>query len=752
MPILYGVRHLSPAGAWNLLRLLEEVQPDLVLVEGPSDLNHMMEPICQQETVPPIAVMAYSETVPIETILYPFAEYSPEYQAILWAGRNKKVCRFMDLPASVFLALQGLKKETLLQDEESKEQPINVYAKMAEAAEEENQETYWERRFEHTINGHAYWKAAKEYGKQLRDCTQDTREDFAENIIREAHMNRVIQAAIQEGFSADKIVVVCGSFHVKGLENGIPMTDQEEKSLPKVPCKSTLMPYSYYRLSSLSGYGAGNKAPAYYEMLWDGFQCDDPEKVCYQYLSKIADYQRRHGEITSSAEVIEAMRLTLALANMKNGFPTLQDLRDSAITCMGHGSFAEIAMAVADTEVGTKIGSLPVGVSQTSVQTDFHTRLKSLKLEKYKSVVAANLELDLRENTRVKSQKSAFLDLERSFFLHRVAILGIHFATKQSVSQDNATWKENWILQWTPEAEIEIVETALKGDTIELAVAYVLHEDLKNVQTITDTSLIIDKACLCGLPDTIRRATRTLQGLAVEAASVKELSETAYRLSSAIRYGSIRKIDAAPFLPILQQLFFRACLILPEGCVCNNNVVGEFTQAMGLLNEIAINHDFVDQEKWLSVLEEISNRDDLNTIASGYATAILLERGKIDNTLLAVEVERRLSKGIPADLGAGWFEGLSMKNKYALISRLSLWQNLSDYVDTLDEEEFKRALVFLRRAFTDFTPTERSEIAENLGEIWGIDPTQTSSVLMESAEEVEQEALDSLDDFDFGDL
>lgn len=93
-----------------------------------------------------------------------------------------------------------------------------------------------------------------------------------------------------------------------------------------------------------------------------------------------------------------------------------------------------------------------------------------------------------------------------------------------------------------------------------------------------------------------------------------------------------------------------------------------------------------------------------------------------------------------------------MKNKYALISRLSLWQNLSDYVDTLDEEEFKRALVFLRRAFTDFTASERSEIAENLGEVWGVDPTQTSSVLMESAEEVEQETLDSLDDFDFGDL
>ena len=53
---------------------------------------------------------------------------------------------------------------------------------------------------------------------------------------------------------------------------------------------------------------------------------------------------------------------------------------------MGHGRFGEIALAVADTEIGTKIGRLPEGVSQTSVQSDFYYQLKELRLEKYKSV------------------------------------------------------------------------------------------------------------------------------------------------------------------------------------------------------------------------------------------------------------------------------------------------------------------------------------------------------------------------------
>ncbi|MCI8913327.1 MAG: hypothetical protein HFF38_04225, partial [Lawsonibacter sp.] len=155
---------------------------------------------------------------------------------------------------------------------------------------------------------------------------------------------------------------------------------------------------------------------------------------------------------------------------------------------------------------------------------------------------------------------------------------------------------------------------------------------------------------------------------------------------------------------------------------------------------------------WVSLLEEISDRDDLNTRCSGFAMAILLERGGADEALLAREVARRLSPGVPADLGAGWFEGLAGKNRYALIARLSLWRQLDGYLSGLDESGFRRALVFLRRAFSGFSPSEKNDIAENLGEIWGINPQQTAELLMNETTEAEQAVLDSLADFDFDDI
>lgn len=771
MPVIFGIRHLSPAGGWNLLRLLDETHPKLILLEAPSDLIDLMPALSLHQTKPPIAMMAYSETVPIETIIYPLAEYSPEYQAVLWCAKNKSICRFIDLPASVFLAIEQQKRarrneeisETLKEGKESTSaedngediqvHPINAYERIAKLSGEVDHETYWERNFEHISEGKGYHLAATEYGKQLRAIDSKRDYDSAENLVREAYMKRMISTALEEGYSDDEIVVVCGAFHVAGLESCTPMTDEEEKSLPRISCKQTLMPYSYYRLSSMSGYGAGNCAPAYYGMLWNSMQKGDNIAVTYQYLSSIASYQREHGWYSSSAEVIEAVRLATTLAQMKNGnYPTLRDLKDAAITCLGHGNIRELTPAFAAIEVGTKIGALPEGVSQTSVQADFSRCLHTLKLEKYKTLLEQELELDLRENTRVKSEKAAFLDLERSFFLHRMQFLSVQFAKKQHLVQDKATWAERWDLQWTPEAEIQIVETALKGDTIELATAFLFRTHLDEAQNISDTAKIIDEACLCGLPETVGYATDVLQGLAVDAASVIELAKTAQSLSSVIRYGNIRKLNPAPLLPILQQLFLRACLILPDNCACNNSAVGDVIEAMGMLGEIAIAHDFVDGSQWIGVLTQISNRDDINTKASGYATAILMERGLMDSTLLAAEVQRRLSKGIPADLGAGWFEGLALKNRHTLIARLSLWEQLDNYLDTLGDTEFKRALVFLRRAFSEFTPNERSMIAENIGELWNTDSQQVSEAMLAPVSEEEQQIFEELSDFDFGDL
>jgi len=747
-PYIFGIRHLSPAGAWHLTRFLAEKKPKLVLIEAPSDLNDQIENITHPDTKPPFAILAYTKEAPVRTILYPFAEYSPEYQAICWCKENQVSCRFMDLPSEVFLALPSGN----VGESEGEEGRMSVYELLDKQAGEDGHDTFWERTLEQTEYTEAYHQGANTFGENIRALSQGRERDWPEILVREAYMRRIIHEALAEGFAPEEIVVVTGAYHVAGLlaEEAKPMSDEELKSLPRVAAKHTLMPYSDYRLSTRSGYGAGNRAPAYYGILWEAVCRGDYTYTAECYLAKIAGYLRGTGNPVSSAEVIEAVRLANSLALLRGGkYPALRDLRDAAVTCLGKGSFPVIALAVADTEIGTRIGALPEGVSNTSIQEDFYRKLRELKLEKYRDIAAQDLALDLRENRNVSTAKAAFLDLHRSFFLHQLRVLGVSFAKNEAVRQDNATWAENWVIRWSPEAEIELVEAALKGDTVVLAASFVMKERVEQAQSISQIAEVIEDAFYCGMSKAVMYATAGLQAMAVDAASLVELAKTAHRLSTVLQYGSIRQLDASPLEPILKQLFYRACLILPGECICDDAASKEIISAIEMLNHAALAHDFLEEETWINTLMLVSDRDDLNTRLSGFAMAVLLERGKVDNTQLKTEVSRRLSRGIPADLGAGWFEGLAMKNRYALIARLSLWESLDEYLDTLDDEEFKRALVFLRRAFADFSALEKDEIAENLGEIWGVNSQQVSEVLNGDLNAEEQKVVENLDDFDF---
>ena len=84
MENIFGIRHLSPASAYHLKHFLEQKKPRFVLIEGPSDCNDMIEDIVQDDLIPPFAMMSYTIDTPIQSLLYPFANYSPEYVAMKW--------------------------------------------------------------------------------------------------------------------------------------------------------------------------------------------------------------------------------------------------------------------------------------------------------------------------------------------------------------------------------------------------------------------------------------------------------------------------------------------------------------------------------------------------------------------------------------------------------------------------------------------------------------------------------------------
>src|SRR5262249_37799793 len=170
------------------------------------------------------------------------------------------------------------------------------YEAIARLAGDPDHETWWERHFEHTAEPAAYVHQIFDLGRRLRELRPLGEKD--ENLIREAYMRRCIREVLAQGHKPERVLVVCGAFHAPALTHELPaMDDRELKKLPRVETSLTLMPYSYYRLSSQSGYGAGNHAPAYFQRLHEERRAGCAGRLASRYLSGVSHAMRKGGRI-----------------------------------------------------------------------------------------------------------------------------------------------------------------------------------------------------------------------------------------------------------------------------------------------------------------------------------------------------------------------------------------------------------------------------------------------------------------------
>ena len=104
---ILGIRHHGPGSARSVVAALEAIRPQVLLVEGPPDAEELLALAAHAEMRPPVALLVYRPDEPKRAVFYPFAVFSPEWQAIRWALANQVPVRFMDLPQRHRLAIEG---------------------------------------------------------------------------------------------------------------------------------------------------------------------------------------------------------------------------------------------------------------------------------------------------------------------------------------------------------------------------------------------------------------------------------------------------------------------------------------------------------------------------------------------------------------------------------------------------------------------------------------------------------------------
>ncbi len=100
-PLIVGIRHHSPACARLVKSLIESQRPRYVLIEGPADFNDRVDELFLAHQLP-VAIYSYCQyqdgAAPGRGAWTPFAEFSPEWQALQADRRIQAQTYFIDLP------------------------------------------------------------------------------------------------------------------------------------------------------------------------------------------------------------------------------------------------------------------------------------------------------------------------------------------------------------------------------------------------------------------------------------------------------------------------------------------------------------------------------------------------------------------------------------------------------------------------------------------------------------------------------
>ena len=698
---------------------LAEQRPDVVLIEGPPEADGLVALAADEEMRPPVALLGYVPGEPQQAAFWPFAVFSPEWQAIGYALGAGVPVRFCDLPAAHQLAMA---------DRDVPPARTDPVAELAAAAGYDDPERWWEDVVEH-VPGSAVFDALAEAIGILR---ADAAEPDSRDAIREAHMRKVLRRTVRDGF--ERIAVICGAWHVPALRDLPPAAadDRLLRGLPKVKASLTWVPWTYGRLSYASGYGAGVRSPGWYDHLF----CS-PGQPVERWLAKAAAVLRDEGIPASSAHVIESVRLAEALAALR-GRPLagLEEVTEAAHSVLCEGSDLLTALIQRRLVVGERLGTVPPATPMVPLQRDLQDQQRHLRLRP--EAEPRDYDLDLRKPN----------DLARSRLLYRLALLQVAWGTpQQSRTANIGTFRESWQLTWRPELDLALIEASMWGSTVAAAAAQRARSIAAGATALDELTALTERCLLADLGDALPAVLAAVRDRAALEGDVTHLMAALPALVRAARYGDVRGTDPARLGEVAIEMITRICAGLPVAVASLDETaahamrerIDAVNSATGLLA------DGASRDRWLDTLAVLARGDDppdpparawpggttppdpparawppgALLLISGRLTRLLLDAGRITTDEAGVRMSRALSAAAPAPAAAGWAEGFLAGSGLLLVHDDKLLALADGWLAGLSADTFAAVLPALRRTFGGFAPPERRAIGQQAARLDG---------------------------------
>ncbi|MBE3564958.1 MAG: hypothetical protein IMW90_04445 [Thermogemmatispora sp.] len=721
---LFGIRHHGPGCARSLRTALQELAPDLVLVEGPADAQEIMPLLNHPHMLPPVALLIYRPDQPRQARYYPLSAFSPEWQALRYALQEGIAARFIDLPLALRFGSQAQEaereEETSLSpcvpNEEEQEPTVEIandpLSLLSFAAGYPDHELWWEQQIEQRQNAQGLFDGIREAMRALRDSRPPRNE---EDAWREAHMRQMLRRARSEGFQ--RIAVICGAWHLPALEKLDAFSEADDRgllqSLKRVNVAATWIPWSNDRLTYASGYGAGITAPGWYELLWSA-----PAQAGLRWVIRAAELLRQEGFDVSTANVIETVRLAEALAALRDASaPGLVELQEAIQSVLCRGETVPMRLIEQRLVIGSRMGKVPPETPAVPLQRDLEQQQRRLRLKPSPEI--KELELDLRNET----------DRARSRLLHRLRLLGIPWGEPQAIAASKrGTFHERWKLQWQHEFALLIIEANVWGNTLESAATGFALDAAEHYEQPAQLTELLDQVLQAELPAALERLLERVHASAALASDVRHLMDAMPALARVARYGDVRGSDTQQVRTVVEAFFARTLISLPSACLSLDEEAARtlLTSIQHMDSSILTLADEDLHKEWCALLERLSEEERPHPLLRGYFCRLLLDRQKMETATLSKLARRQLSPAVPIEEAALWLEGLLSGRGQRLLALDELWYVLDQWLQHLITEQFMLLLPLLRRAFQGFTDAERQAMGEKVRYLYRPRPEEGS--------------------------
>lgn len=535
------VRHHSPAAARVVGALIRRHRPEAVLIEGPAEFTDIDQLSLDHEL--PIAIMTWLRFVADgherhSHALYPFTEFSAEWQAIRAAREVGAQVAFIDLPwagsYALRLALAGRHdtgEESAAAAVTQAEPGPDFFATIAAHVGREDLSAVWDEFFEidPALDPDDYLARAHALGGGLR--LSDVRgADDRENVAREAHMADAIAATLAA--TTGPVVVVTGAFHTAGLQALLrgepgPRPAPAPVELPGLITGTALIPTSYETLDAHRGYLAGQPSPGFYHRIHAAPAAASADVVADLFAESVAALRAR-GVPLSPADAIAAMTTAKALQELR-GHARLwrDDLLDGIAGAVVKDDLDEdhpLLEVVRATLRGDVTGRLAPGADVPPLVHEVRRRWAEADLPPGRTPTVRVLDL----NVAAERDVSRLLHALRVLDVPAAALAATATAANARASIGST---ERWTLHWDELLETSLITATRWGGSLEQAVTAVL-EHRARLGTPEALADVLTDAVRAGLDDVSGRLGRALTEVL---AGSDELAALGRALSSLVR-------------------------------------------------------------------------------------------------------------------------------------------------------------------------------------------------------------------------